>query len=204
MASDWFNYFKEIEKNKLSEHRYQHCISVSSTAESLAEKYGVDSKKAKLAGLLHDLYKQTDDQMFIDLIHSGHYDLSLLKYGNGVWHGFLGADLLKNEYHFYDEEILNSIRYHTISNPQMDNLAKVIFVADYIEPNRNFEEAALARMIAKEDLDAAVLFEIEKTVHYLMEKSSLIHPAMLLTYNTLYTNNLKYHELIEKAEENWK
>ncbi|BDR58316.1 bis(5'-nucleosyl)-tetraphosphatase (symmetrical) YqeK [Xylocopilactobacillus apicola] len=204
MVCDQFSYFSELAKQKLTAKRFDHCLNVAKTAKSLAEENGVDPQKARLAGLLHDFYKETDSEVFVEMIKNGHYDSDLLSYSRGVWHGLLGADLLKQEYEFYDEEILNAIRYHTITDPRMDQLAKIVFVADYIEPKRNFRQVCLAREIAQENLDAAVLFEIRSSIKYMMIRSARIHPAMLNTYNALYANNSKLHDLIQKLEENWK
>lgn len=202
MHDNSYQFFSRLEEKQLSTKRYHHCLGVAKTAEQLAKKYQANSKKAKLAGLLHDFYKETPKEIFINLIKQNHYNPDLLNYNLGVWHGFLGADLLQHEYHVTDIEILNAVRYHTISDPQMDTLAKIVFVADYIEPHRNFKEVELARKIANKNLDAAVLFEIINSVNLLMNQGKKVHPQMLLTYNTLYTKDSTAYKLIKKMEEN--
>lgn len=202
MSDDRYQFFENIEQKQLSPQRFSHCLGVADTAEKLALKYQVDPKKAKLAGLLHDFYKETPNHVFIDLIKTGLYDPDLLNYNRGVWHGFLGADLLQQQYQVMDIEILNAIRYHTISHPQMDSLAKIIFVADYIEPHRHFSAVALARQIAAEDLDAAVLFEIQTSIKLLLDQGQKIHPQMLLTYNALYSKKSEAFKLLKKMEKN--
>lgn len=204
MPYDQFNFFKELARDKLSKSRFEHCLAVAATSEELAIKFQVNPEKARLAGLLHDFYKETDQQTFIDLIKSQHYDLRLLNYNRGVWHGLIGADILKQEYDFFDEDILNAIRFHTVCNPQMNNLAKIVFVADYIEPNRRFPVAKKARKIVEQSLDAAVLYEIKMSITYLIDHAAKIFPTMLDTYNSLYTKNLNYQEMIQKVEKNWK
>lgn len=202
--SEQFDFFNKLAKERLSQGRYEHCLGVSETSEFLARKYQVDVQKAKLAGLLHDFYKETPHQVFVNWIKENHYDQDLLNYGRGVWHGLIGADILKEEFDVCDEEILNAIRFHTVTDRRMDRLAKIIFVADYIEPHRKFKEAEIAREIVNQDLDAAVLYEINCSFKYLMENSMMIHPALLKTYNALYTSDVLNQNIIKKSEEFWK
>ncbi|MGZ7246658.1 bis(5'-nucleosyl)-tetraphosphatase (symmetrical) YqeK, partial [Streptococcus pyogenes] len=66
-----------------------------------------------------------------------------------------------------DEEILQAIQRHTVGAREMSLLDKVLYVADYIEPNRDFPGVDEARRIAKESLDKAVAFEAAQTISYL-------------------------------------
>ena len=74
-------------------------------------------------------------------------------------HPFLGAEVAKREYGVEDEEILEAIRWHTTGKPDMTVLDKIIFIADYIEPNRKkFDGLETARKLAYEDLDKAMKY----------------------------------------------
>ena len=68
MPDNSYQFFSRLEEKYLSPKRYHHCLGVAKTAEQLAKKYQVNSKKAKLAGLLHDFYKETPKEIFINLI----------------------------------------------------------------------------------------------------------------------------------------
>lgn len=163
--------------------RFQHVLGVEETAIQLAERYGCDVQKASLAALLHDYAKEMDDTMFHDLIAKYDLDKDLLNWDNNIWHGVVGAYKIAEDFGLQDREIFQAIQRHTVGAAQMTLLDKVLYVADYIEPNRDFPGVDEARALAKEDLDKAVAFETAQTVAYLAKKCIPIYPQTLETYN---------------------
>ncbi|EIW14056.1 bis(5'-nucleosyl)-tetraphosphatase (symmetrical) YqeK [Lactiplantibacillus pentosus] len=168
---------------QLTDSRYQHCLRVEQTARKLAAANGVDVELAGIAGLLHDYAKQRDDATFIDLIKSRGMAPDLVAYGNGVWHGYVGAELIKDELHIYNEAILNAVRLHTVGAPYMTKLDQIIFMADFIEPARDFPGVDEARKATAESLAAGVRFQIQHTLAYLIQKGAPVYPQTLATYN---------------------
>lgn len=167
----------------LPEKRLKHCLGVEQTAIELAERFGVDREKAGLAGLLHDYTKKLSDEEFLALIDK--YDLApkLKDWGNNVWHGMVGIYKIQEDLGLSDPEILRAIEIHTVGSAQMSDLDKVVYVADYIEPNRDFPGVEEAREIAHVSLNRAVAYETTRTVEYLAHQGLPIYPQTLETYN---------------------
>ncbi|HEM5988814.1 TPA: bis(5'-nucleosyl)-tetraphosphatase (symmetrical) YqeK [Streptococcus suis] len=163
--------------------RFQHVLGVEQAALVLADQYGCDPKKASLAALLHDYAKEVEDQVFLDLIAKYNLDKDLLNWDNNIWHGVVGAYKIAEDFGLKDEEIFQAIQRHTIGAGQMTLLDKVLYVADYIEPNRDFPGVDEARRIARESLDKAVAYETAQTISYLAKKGIPIYPQTLETYN---------------------
>ena len=168
---------------RMSERRFQHVLGVEETAIALAAKYGCSTEKASIAALTHDYAKERPDEEFILVIKREGYDPALLQYGNAIWHGLIGASFVERELGITDEEILQAIRVHTTGAAQMSLLDKIIYVADYIEPNRSFPGVHDARESALLDLDEAVAFETKRTLAHLIEQEQQINPKSIETYN---------------------
>jgi len=168
---------------KLTDGRFQHCLRVEQTSRKLAAENGVDPELAGITGLLHDYAKQRSNETFIHLIKTRGLDPALLNYGNGVWHGVVGAELIKDELHIYNEDILNAVRLHTVGAPYMPKLAQIVFMADFIEPKRDFPGVDDARKITKKSLAAGVRYQIQHTLNYLITQGAAVYPQTLATYN---------------------
>lgn len=176
--------YKKLLKEKLTEKRYIHSINVSKKAVYLAKKYGADEKKAEIAGLLHDITKQTDEEEQLKFISRAKLELSDIEFKNKkLWHAVSGAAYLKVELNIKDEEILNAIRFHTTGRAGMSLLEKVIFVADMISEERNFPGVEEARNIAEKNLEKAVCFTSILSIEFLIEKKLAIAPNTLEAYN---------------------
>ena len=140
---------------RMSKQRFKHVLRVEQSALELAEKYDVDREKSSIAALLHDVAKEEPDSEMRDLVISENLDLDLLQYGSQIWHAPVGAVQARRDFEIVDEEILNAIKYHTIGTPDMTDVEKVIFVADYIEPGRDFEGVKKARKLAEKSLECS-------------------------------------------------
>ena len=167
----------------LSESRFEHCLRVEATAIQLAQKNGADVERAAIAGLVHDYAKQLPDETFIEAIKTQGFDPELLNYGNAIWHGVVGAYFIKRDLEIHDETILNAVRRHTIGAPEMTLIDQILFVADFVEPGRNFPGAEAARETAMADLAAGVRYEILNTLTFLIQGKKQIYPKTIDTYN---------------------
>lgn len=168
---------------QMSEQRFVHVKGVEEVAVALAKKYGASVEKASIAALTHDYAKERPDEEFQMIIQKEGFPPALLAYGNAIWHGVVGASMVKRELGITDEEILQAIRLHTTGAKEMRLLDKIIYVADYIEPNRQFPGVEKARLLAFADLDQAVAYETWHTLRYLIEKQRKIYPKTLEAYN---------------------
>ena len=167
----------------LRDKRFHHVLRVEQTAIRLARQNNVDVEKASIAGLCHDYAKQRPDEDFINEIHQKGLDPELLKYGNAIWHGVVGAELIKDELGIWDEDILNAVRHHTTGAAVMTPLEQVVYMADYIEPGRDFPGVEKARKITNANLGAGVAYQTKQTLEYLIEHNSPVYPKTIETYN---------------------
>ena len=167
----------------MSEKRFTHVLGVEKAAVALAEKYGASAEKASIAALTHDYAKERPDDEFELVIKRDGFDLELLNWNNAVWHGIVGADFVQRELGIDDQEILQAIRLHTTGAAEMSLLDKIIYVADYIEPGRDFPGVVEARELAMVDLDEAVRYETKHTLQHLLETEKAVYPKTIETYN---------------------
>lgn len=167
----------------LSTERFNHVLRVEATARQLAQQNGVDEQLASLAGLCHDYAKERSAEDFIQVIKAKHLDLDLLSAGNAIWHGVVGAEMVADELHVYDQRVLDAIRQHTVGAPVMSKLSQVLYMADYIEPGRDFPGVEQARQLTTQSLAKGVAFQTWHTLNYLIQKGAPVYPATLETYN---------------------
>ena len=168
----------------MGKKRFKHTLGVVESATQLAKLYNVDVEKARLAALLHDCAKEMPLKEMQDLVKENNYkaDKELLANGN-LLHGLAGMIRAKLEFSITDSEILEAIRVHTTGKVGMSKLDKVIFLADYIEPNRDFPGVDELRKVAKENLDRAVLLGFDNTINHLIEQHLSIYPLTILGRN---------------------
>lgn len=166
---------KELKKT-LSHSRYEHTLGVAYTAAALAMRYKEEVDMAFLAGLLHDCAKHLSDSELIEECRT--YNISVSKTEETspyLLHGKVGSLYARKLYHINDSRILNAISYHTTGRANMDLLEKILFTADYIEPNRTkAEELPQIRELAFDNLDAAVYQILKNTIAYLTTKKAVI------------------------------
>ena len=121
---------KEKLKNCLTNERYLHSLGVMEMAVELAQRFNCDVEKAKIAGLLHDCAKCMPKEQYLEYKDClAQCEIQSLK----TWHAPIGAIVAKNDYGVKDDEILSSIRWHTVGKTQMSDFEKIIFLADKIE-----------------------------------------------------------------------
>lgn len=169
----------------LTHGRFVHTQGVAREAVRLARHYGLDTKKAYVAGLLHDCAKDytSDEKRKLCKEYKVNLDDIIDKQIDLV-HSFLGAVLCKKEYGIKDKDIVNAVRYHTTGRADMSELEKIIYLADCIEPNRkNYEGLEKTRELAYIDLDLAMKYSLESTIKHNENKGRIIHPLSLEAVN---------------------
>ena len=138
-----------------------------------------------LAGLMHDCAKCIPNAKKLKLAEKNGLEITELERNNPfMLHAKVGAMLAKVKYDIDDEEVLGAIRWHTTGKPNMNLLEKIVYVADYIEPNR-CEAPRLEdiRKLAFSDLDRTVAEILYDTINFLNTKSGAIDPTTQITYN---------------------
>ncbi|MDO4912420.1 MAG: bis(5'-nucleosyl)-tetraphosphatase (symmetrical) YqeK [Lactobacillus sp.] len=182
-SSELFNKVQSV----MSEKRFKHSIGVSQTARKLAELNDYDPNKAALTGFLHDYAKEFPEEKFREKILKENYDPDLILYPP-VWHGIVGASFVEEDLGIKDPEILTAIRKHTVGDRSMTTLDQIVFVADFIEPNRDFPAVDEARKVAFADLKEGMCYEIAHTIQFLVQKRQAIYPKMFEAYNSYVAN----------------
>ena len=178
------DYMKEIVKENLDAIRYEHTMGVMYTAAAMAMRYDVDLQKALVAGLLHDCAKCISTNEKISLCEEHGIIISESERKNpSLLHAKLGAFFAEEKYGVKENDILEAITYHTTGRPKMTLLDKIVFIADYIEPNRaQAPHLDQIRKLAFEDIDACLYMILEDTLAYLQTKSEVIDPMTEQTY----------------------
>ncbi len=172
-------------KSKINDRRFEHSLGVEYTAACMAMVHGADIEKARIAGLLHDCAKCLPTKEKLEKARKHKLAISKFEEKNpDMLHGKLGAYYAKSRYEIDDEEILDAITYHTTGRPNMTLLDKIIFVADYIEPNRKeLKDMDLIRQEAFIDIDKCVIHILKNTLDYLNNSTNEMDFMTQLTYN---------------------
>lgn len=181
---------KEKLKSSLSSRRFLHSIGVMDTAVQLAEIYGEDPWDAALAGLLHDCAKDMRGEEILQMCRRFSIEAdNITREQPELLHGKIGACIAQDEYGIEDKRVLDAIRYHTMGRENMSLLEKIIFIADYIEPNRSFPGVERIRKAAFSSLDEAMLMSLDNTIRQVIKKGVLIHPDTINARNYLVFND---------------
>ena len=176
--------FKSILKERLTEKRYIHSVNVADAAVALAERYGADAEKAYTTGLIHDCCKDMPPALQLQYmlengVELGDYELSSVK----LFHAICGSAFAEKELGVTDEDMLNAIRYHTTGRKGMSLLEKVVFIADFIGIERDYEDVEVMREKALISLEDAIVYGLGFTIQDLVKKGAVIHPDTVDAYN---------------------
>ena len=166
---------RPIALSYLKAKRVGHVLGTAETAVKLAKKYGADPHKAEIAGLLHDCTKKLSMEEQLALCEKYHIALDELeRQALKLLHAKTGAALARDVFGV-DDEIYNAILWHTTGKPDMTVLEKVIYLADFIEPTRDFPGVDALRKVVWEDIDCGLLMGLEMTVEEMKEMGNPIH-----------------------------
>ncbi len=167
-------------RKRLKPERYRHTLGVAETAYRLSERFGVDPQRARLAGMLHDCAKWMEYSDMVELVQGTDVDDEEL-HTKAVLHAPAGMVLAEREYGVRDPEILSAIRMHTLGGAEMTTLDQLIYVADFIEPNRKpFPGLEEARSLAEADISAAAKKCAQLTSAFVIERGGQPHPRTAL------------------------
>ena len=161
----------------LKHKRIPHVLGTEQEAIRLAERYGADVEKARVAALLHDCTKKLD--MPAQLALCGQYGIALDELEQRalkLLHSKTGAAIARDVFGV-DDEVYSAIWYHTTGHANMTKLEKIIYLADYIEPSRDFPGVDTLRKVCYEDLDKGLLLGLEMTIEEMTAMGNPVHRA---------------------------
>ncbi|MDD7718679.1 MAG: bis(5'-nucleosyl)-tetraphosphatase (symmetrical) YqeK [Eubacteriaceae bacterium] len=160
-------------KDNFSEKRRIHTEGVRITAVKLAEKYGENIENTELAALFHDMFRGVQVDIINDYVNQLGLNKKYLNNPN-LAHGKIAAKVMEQNYGIDNEDILNAVSFHTTGRAGMSRLEKIIYLADAIEPNRDYPSVDLLRNLADENLDKALIMSLERTIDYVKQQGSFL------------------------------
>ncbi len=174
---------KQLEK-ELKPDRFDHTLGVAYTAANMAFRYGADTEKALIAGYLHDCAKCMTHEEQIKICDKNNIDITDVERRNhSLLHAKVGMYLARTQYDVYDTDILNAIRWHTTGREDMSLLEKIVYIADFIEPNRKpLENMAQIRKEAFTDIDRCLAHILHDSVIYLQTIGKECDDATMKAY----------------------
>ncbi len=176
-------------KKNLNEERYEHSLGTADCAKDLAQKYNLNSEKAYIAGLLHDCAKCFSTEKLLSIIEDYHLDVEdIEKMNYKTLHAPVSAFVAEKDFGVTDDEILSSIRWHTIGKVEMSNFEKTIFLADKIETRTREPEHAQPirdKLQGANGLNEALLQCYRQTIKSLVDRDLKICPITIDIYNKL-------------------
>jgi predicted HD superfamily hydrolase involved in NAD metabolism len=199
-------------QDRLSEERYQHSLGAQRKAIELARFFKLspdEIEQASLAGLLHDCAKLMGPEALIAACQKFNIPLTQEdKDAPQTLHPFVGAEIVKTEFDIDDPAVLDAIRYHTTGRSKMSDVEKVVYIADKIEENtRNplytQKITALIHGRQKETLDQVVLYILDSTITFLIEKGQLIHTRTIDARNELVRHRKQETRKAHNAKEDF-
>jgi predicted HD superfamily hydrolase involved in NAD metabolism len=173
-------------KKHLNRKRFVHSVNVMNTSIELAKKYKEDVEKASLAGILHDCAKDIRGEQLLNMCKEFGIERDFVtRIQPELLHGPLGRKIAHRDYGIEDEDILSAIEFHTTGSENMSMLEKIIYIADLIEPKRNFRGVKKLRRLTFRDMDAAIILSLDMIIKNVLKKGKLIHPNTINARNYL-------------------
>lgn len=177
---------------KQSSKRFAHTQRVVETVTTLAERWSPDNiMPLRLAGWIHDSAKHKDPEKLLRYALKYGLEVSPSEENNpSLLHGVVAYWKANKQFQLHDDIIRTACTYHTVGNPAMTLTDKLFFLADLIEPERDFPMVDVLRDLAMTDVDRAMLVAVDGTLRYLLSRKKVIDPRVLLLYNALITEGV--------------
>jgi len=186
---------KQKLQSRLTNKRFRHSVNVMETAVKLASIHGEDINKAATAGLLHDCARDIRGKEIFEACSN--FDINIdgvARMQPELLHGPLGVHIARTEYEITDASVLSAILWHTTGHAGMKTLDKIVFLADYIEPDRKIPGIEEVRKAATYDLDDAMLLALDRTIKYVVNRGALLHPDTVDARNSILMERIMQKE----------
>ncbi|MCL2184721.1 MAG: nicotinate (nicotinamide) nucleotide adenylyltransferase [Treponema sp.] len=174
-------------RETLGMERFLHSRNTALLASDMCRRFGLDPAAGYLAGITHDLAKQTENKQLIKIVKNAGIVISALeKEKPNLLHGKAAAVILKERYGITNKDVLEAVACHTSGNQSMGPLAKIIYIADKTESSRNIDPLLREMCLKeKEDLDSILYSVLEKTIGKLQAKKLDLSEDTLLLLNKI-------------------
>ncbi len=180
----------DILRGRLTPKRYRHSLAVADRAEELAALYGADVKKARTAGLLHDILKDTDADSQLQIFKDFDILLDAVEQtAPKLWHAHAGAVFVEHILGITDPDIILPIRYHTTGRAGMSVLEEVLYLADFTSADRDYPDVEVMRALSVQDKIEAMRYALAYTIQDLQERGLAVHPDTLACYEDYRERN---------------
>lgn len=181
---------------KIRPSRLAHVRGVVETAAALAQRYAPHEElRARLAGWIHDTAKHWSDDELLDFARSHNLPLSEgERHTPMLLHGVVGYELANAVFGLNDPALQQACRLHTTGAPGMTILDKIVYLADLIEPTRDFPGVQSLREDAERNLDEAILHATDHTLHHLLDREAYIDPRALALHNALLDAHIAHRK----------
>lgn len=175
----------ESVRAQMPERRWIHTVGVMETAVILAKRFGANPEIAETAAILHDVAKYWPTARMEQIIREEGLPSDLLDFDKELWHAPVGAFVAKRDYGVTDASILDAIRYHTSGREKMTLMDKIVCLADYMEPGRDFPGVHKIRELAEHNVERALIAGFDSTISFLLERGKRIYPLTVAARNDL-------------------
>ena len=176
--------YKDILQKRLTSKRYNHSLCVADEAVRLAKKYGGDTDKAYLAGLLHDITKNASREEHLHIFEQFGIMLNdVEKNAEKLWHAMSGAAYVKYVLGVDDDELITAIRYHTTAREGMTQLEKLLYLADFTSADRDYDDIDIMRQKVEISMEAALDYALSYTINDLVSRNKPLHIDTVKAYN---------------------
>lgn len=161
--------------SSVSDTRYEHSVRTAQTAKQLCKLYNEDEQLGYLAGIAHDMCKEMKNKLLFSLASQDGDPITEIEQNKpSLLHGRAASVLLKQEFGITDKKILEAVKYHTFGNVGMSDFAKILYIADKIEPGRPHVNEEYMKQFEGLTLNEFLIKILEENINYLKEKGKLI------------------------------
>lgn len=182
--SEKYTEYKKILQERLTPKRYHHSLCVADEAVRIAAKYGGDTEKAYLAGLLHDITKNASEEEHLHIFRE--FDIMLNdieKNAEKLWHAISGAAYIEHMLGINDTEIITAVRYHTTARKNMTQLEKILYLADFTSADRDYDDVDIMRQKLEISMEDALQYALSYTINDLVSRDKPLHLDTVEAYN---------------------
>lgn len=184
--------YRAVIRARLSDYRFYHSLCVAESAKQLARRYGADEEKAEVAGILHDVCKEASKSQQLEMIEKAGMTISdFEKAKKKFYHQISGAAYAKAVLGIEDEEILSAIRYHTTGKACMTLMEEIVYLADFISADRDYDDIDNIRAEAEKGKEYGLLYATGYTIKSVVKKSNPLHPDTVDAYNWILNTYFK-------------
>ena len=176
---------KYVQKN-VSKSRYEHSLRTAEMCSKLCSLYKLDENLGYLMGISHDMCKNVDADTMLELTKLDGEPVSEIEMEKpGLLHGRAAAVLLERDFDFHDQRIIEAVANHTFGKVSMGDYAKVLFVADKVEPGREHITSDYLKELFKLSINRACEKVLQENIDFLNKKGRKIAPESIRLLNWL-------------------